>query len=112
MDKLTFHQQQLLTFLQQYKEEYRQDPGDVDTQIIADRENHHYLLVRVGWKQQRFYHYCLFHFDLKGDKIWIQQNNTETQVGDELMALGVAREDIVLGFKPEAIRVHTGFGVG
>ena len=112
MDKLTFHQQQVLTFLHMYKEDYRQDPGDIDTQVIADLEGHHYLLLRVGWKQGRFYHYCLFHFDLKDDKVWIQQNNTETLVGDELVALGIAKENIVLGFKPEAMRQHTGFGVG
>ena len=65
--------------------------------------------MRVGWENRKFHHYCLFHFDVIDGKIWIQANNTEEMVGDELMKRGVRQSDIVLGFQPEYAREHTGF---
>jgi XisI protein len=43
--------------------------------------------------------------------IWVQQNMTEMQIAQALMAMGVAKEDIVLGFQVEYMREYTGFGV-
>ncbi|NEP59720.1 MAG: XisI protein [Symploca sp. SIO2G7] len=39
------------------------------------------------------------HFDIKDGKIWIQENVTEAELGQDLVNMGVAREDIVLGFQ-------------
>jgi hypothetical protein len=44
-------------------------------------------------------------------KIWIQCNNTEREIVDELMEKGVERQDIVLGFIPPYARIHSGFAV-
>ncbi|MEQ8538230.1 MAG: element excision factor XisI family protein [Coleofasciculus sp. D1-CHI-01] len=44
-------------------------------------------------------------------KVWIQLNNTEAHLADELMKLGVNREDIVLGFHSPYMRQFTDFAV-
>ncbi len=53
----------------------------------------------------------IFHFDIINGKIWLQCNNTEHEVVDELMAQGVNNEDIVLGLVPPYARQFTGFAV-
>jgi hypothetical protein len=50
-------------------------------------------------------HGCLLHVELRGDKIWIQRDGTEDGIADELVAAGIPRDRIVLGFHdPEARR--------
>ena len=83
---------------------------DVQNQVIADTQNHHYQLVRLGWDEKKtFIHYVAFHFDIIDGKIWIQANNTDREIADELIALGARREDIVLGFHKPNIRANSGF---
>lgn len=53
--------------------------------------------------------FCIL--DIKQDKIWVQHNATEMRIAHELVAMGVAKEDIVLGFQPPYAREYTGFGV-
>ncbi|MCB0840213.1 MAG: XisI protein [Bacteroidetes bacterium] len=112
MDKLIKYRGILLKFMENYVSAYQNDPNKkMETQIIADTERDHYQILRVGWQGSKYFHYCLFHFDIKNGKIWIQKNNTEELIGDELVKMGIPREDIILGFQPEDLRVHTGFGV-
>ena len=43
--------------------------------------------------------------------MWIRCDNTEDGIATELVAAGVPKEDIVLGFKSEAMRRDTEFAV-
>jgi hypothetical protein len=49
--------------------------------------------------------------DIKQGKIWIEQNMTEMRVAQELVDLGVAKEDIVLGFQAPEMRQYTDYAV-
>jgi len=91
---------------------YRPAYGDVEVQIIFDRENRHYQLVTVGWNNDLRIHGCMLHIDIKDDKIWIQHDGTEIGVANELVELGIPREDIVLAFHAPYKRQYTGFAVG
>ncbi|MFD2572909.1 element excision factor XisI family protein [Spirosoma soli] len=51
------------------------------------------------------------HFDIINGKVWLQVNNTDRELTDELIDLNVRQEDIVLAFHPENLRKHTGFAV-
>ncbi|MBW4598820.1 MAG: XisI protein [Calothrix sp. FI2-JRJ7] len=31
-------------------------------------------------------------------KIWVQRNSTEIQIAHELVAMGISKDDIILGF--------------
>jgi hypothetical protein len=68
-----------------------------------------YLVVVEGWQNVRRLHGCLVHVEIKGDKIWIQQDGTEHGVAAELLAADVPRNSIVLGFKSPQNRGHTQF---
>lgn len=41
---------------------------------------------------------CVLHLDIKNSKIWIQHDGTEIGIANELVKLGVPKEDIVLAF--------------
>lgn len=112
MDKLKKYKKAIVDFLHEYAAYYADDPSPIETHIIADRETDNYLILRTGWHRGRFFHYLLFHILIKNEKVWLQQNNTEDMIGDSLVAHGIPKTDIVLGFQPEAIRPATGFGVG
>jgi hypothetical protein len=45
------------------------------------------------------------------EKIWIEYNGTEEDVGGELVNMGVPKEDIVLAFHAPYKRKYTGFAV-
>jgi hypothetical protein len=92
----------------QYKPAY----GDIEVQVIFDREHDHYQLNNVGWNKDLRIFGCVLHIDIKDNKIWIQYDGTEDGIADDLVALGVPKEDIVLGFHAAYKRQYTGFGVG
>ena len=72
---------------------------ETEVQLILDLERHHYLLMLVGWHNQRREYESLIHIDIKDEKIWIQSDGTEVGVANELVEDGIPQKDIVLGFK-------------
>jgi hypothetical protein len=111
MDKIAKYQQIICELLKEYAAIKKNLTPNVKAQIVIDKENHHYQLLSVGWHNNRFIYTIAFHFDIINDKIWIQQNNTEALIGDELVARGVEKSDIVLGFVSEKARSHSGFAL-
>ena len=86
-------------------------PGSViETQVIEDEPNGHYLLMYLGWQGHQRVRGCVIHVDVKQGQIWIQHDGTEYGVANELVDLGVPKEDIVLGFRAPYRRRDTGFG--
>ena len=102
-------------YLQQVLKDYASlcSPDDeVETQLIFDTEGDHYQLVYAGWKNRRRRYGCVLHVDIKDGKIWIQHDGTEIGIANELVKLGVPKEDIVLAFHEPFVRPYTGFAVG
>jgi hypothetical protein len=112
MDKITQYQNAILTLLKEHQ--YKAETEDNDTlrdEIIADTQQHHYQLVTVGWENDRYFFNPLFHLHIANGKIWLQQNNTEWRIADELIKLGIKREDIVLGFVEPNLRQYSEFAM-
>lgn len=86
--------------------------GKIDCYTVFDTEQDHYQVMNVGWDGHRRVYGCVLHLDIKEGKIWIEQNMTEMMVAQELVARGVAKEDIILGFQAPEMREYTGYGVG
>ena len=108
LDKYRTCIERLITEYGSYKPSY----GEVETQLIFDREHDHYQLSRFGWNKDRRIRNCALHFDIKDGKIWIQHNGTESDIAEELVRLGIPKEDIILAFHPIYKRIHTGYAVG
>ena len=85
--------------------------GDIQTEVISDRENDHYLLVNVGWRESRRIYGSLVHIAIIDGKIWVQQDGTEDGIANELVEGGIPRDMIVLGFRAPEVRQFTGFAM-
>ncbi|MGI0480959.1 XisI protein [Geminocystis sp. CENA526] len=111
MDKLTKYSQLVKEILTEYSQ-YKPANDQLEIQSIFDEEKGHYQVITFGWEEQKYVHYCLIHIDLKGDKIWIQWNMTEKDIAEELVRLGVEKQNIVIGFHPPLMRKLTDYAVG
>jgi hypothetical protein len=110
MERLERYRQAIQSLLSSYVRSESSESG-IETQLICDRDRDHYQLVSLGWQGDRRFYSCLMHLDIKNGKIWIQRNQTDLLIAQQLVALGVPREDIVLGLQPEYARPDTGYGV-
>lgn len=86
--------------------------GNDELETVFDTANDHYLLIEAGWHGEERDYGSLIHLDIKGGKIWIQHDGTEVGLANELLALGVPKDDIVLGFHSPFMRQHTEFATG
>lgn len=81
-------------------------------QLIFDSERDSYMLYRTGWKEElKRIHFCVFHIDIKDDKVWVQEDATDFDLVGELEAQGIPKEDIVLAFHAPYKRPFTGYAV-
>jgi XisI protein len=100
--------------VQQLLEDYAALSGDdktVATELIFDTVRDSYQLVHVGWQDDRRIHGCILHLDIRDGKIWLQHNGTENDVAAELVDMGVAKSDIVIGFHSPFKRQFTEYAV-
>jgi hypothetical protein len=111
MDRVEAYRAYIRQFLSEVAA-YDSSDDEVEHQLIFDTANDHYLLFHTGWKGNRRVHGAAIHIDIKNGKIWIQDNRTEIDVANELVALGVRKEDIVLGLYDPYTRQFTEFAVG
>jgi hypothetical protein len=110
MDKLTKYRQLIQDILLEYCQ-YNQGSSEMEMQPIFDIERDHYQVVILGWEQQKWVHYCLIHIDIKSDKIWLQLNMTEKDIAQDLVDLGIPKQDIVISFHPPQMRQLTSYAV-
>jgi hypothetical protein len=109
MDKITKYQQTIIDLLNEYAQLGNSSEG-LSRQVIVDKDRNHFQLVTVGWRGGKHFVYIVaFHFDIIDGKVWIQQNNTEAQIADELVERGIPKTDIVIGFQPPKVREFSGF---
>ena len=83
---------------------------EYEVQTIFDTERDHYQLLSVGWRNNKRNFGCILHLDIKDDKIWIQHDSTDIGIANQLVEMGVPKEDIVLAFHEPEVRQFTGFG--
>jgi hypothetical protein len=111
MDRLDRYREIVRRVIDEYAR-YKPSHGQIETEAIMDPARDHYEVMHVGWDGVRRVHGSVVHLDIIGGKVWIQYDGTSRPVADELVAAGIPREDIVLGFHPAEIRGHTEFAVG
>ncbi|NJK51652.1 MAG: XisI protein [Leptolyngbyaceae cyanobacterium SU_3_3] len=85
---------------------------EFEVQTVFDTEQDHYQLLYVEWRGNKREFGCILHLDIKDGKIWIQHDGTEVGIANQLVELGVPKQDIVLAFHEPTVRDLTGFGSG
>ena len=113
MEKVNQYRQILKNVLTEYALDRsgNTQPKEVETQLLFDSQNDHYQVLRVGWRKQKQVFLVVFHFDIKNDKIWLQQNVTDYDIVGDLEAQGIPKSDIVLAFHSPQMRPFTGYAV-
>lgn len=107
METLTY-QELIQDIIQNYADKHYQD-SQIETQIICDSQNHHYLLLYVGWEDEKQIYGCPIHVDIKDNKFWIQRDFTEEGIANQLLEAGVNQKNIILGFRSPFNRQFTDF---
>ena len=110
MDKLTGYRRAVENLIGEYAS-HKPSNGQIESEPLMDRERDRYELLSVGWDQGERVHHSVIHIDIVGGKVWIQCNNTDRLIADELVEAGIPKEDIVLAFHPAELWEQTGFGV-
>ena len=111
MDKLELYRSIVTKILIKYSQ-YKPSYGQVEIEQIFDREHDRYQLLAIGWNQQKRIYGTTIHLDIQDGKIWVQQNTTEFDLASDLVEMGVAKQDIVIGFHTPKMRQLTSFAVG
>ncbi len=110
MDKLIRYRDVVEQIVKDYAS-WKSSYGQIESEAIIDRDKDHYLVADFGWDRVQRVHGFVIHLQLMHGKIWIQCDNTNRPVAEELLAAGVPKEDIILAFHPAELWQHTGFGV-
>ena len=110
MDSLNNYRKLVKQLVTEYAEIPVFDSG-IQNEIIFDLENERYMLINIGWFNEQRIHYCVIHIDIIDGQVWIQANNTDRLIAEELVAAGILPESIVLGLQPPDVRPYTAYGV-
>ena len=110
MDSLNNYRKLVKQLLTEYAEIPVFD-GGTQNEIIFDWENDRYMLINIGCFNQQRIHHCVIHIDIIDGQVWIQANNTDRLIAEELVAAGIPAKSIVLGLQPPDVRPHKLFRI-
>ena len=110
MEKIKNYEKAILEIINKQSPVLLKDP---DCYIITDTTHHHYQILIEGWGAKEKHALKVFmHFHIKPNgKIYILENHSSTDVGEELTEQGVSKSDIVLAFLPDYAREYSGYAI-
>ena len=112
MDKVTSYRQLVMKLLSDHANLInRLSKSGLETHMIFDEKRDRYMLFRTGWSGKEHGHTAVLYVRIQEGKIWIEEDGTEDGLAATLLATGVPREDIVLGFRHPEMRPYTEFAV-
>jgi hypothetical protein len=85
--------------------------GDIELQAICDTCGDHYLVLALGWDRTRRVLDPLIYLRLQDGKVWVEEDGTDANIVEQLIAAGVPAADMVIGFHHPEERAYTEFAV-
>ena len=110
MDSLNNYRKLVKQLVTEYAELPVFDSGTQNATIF-DVENDRYMFINIGWSKEGRIHHCVIHIDIIDGQVWIQANNTDRLIAEELVAAGIPPESIILGLQPPDVRPYTTYGL-
>jgi hypothetical protein len=86
-------------------------PSDWNIVSVQDTQHDRYTLQRVSHAGDRYDTRLLAYLEIRDGKIWLLTDNTEEGIASELVAEGISKDQIVLGFYPPQTRQMGEFAV-
>lgn len=102
MDRIKKYQNIIKTYLENWLD--TKSSQGIMPHLSIDEENTDYILLHFGWSKNKYTHGITFHVQIKDDKVWIHQDNTDVDIASILVENGIPKKDIVLGFLNPKIR--------
>jgi hypothetical protein len=96
--------------LQSVMESYA-TPQSFRTLPVFDCQSNNFLLMDEGWEGYQRIHRVWAHIEVKDNKFWIHEDNTEEGIANLLVAEGLSPDQIVLAFYEPAQREASAFAV-
>jgi hypothetical protein len=105
MDKLTNYRKIIKNILFRHSQQMP-SIGQINTTPVFDEHNDNFMVVDMGWDPTGRVHAVVLHLHLMNEKVWVEADETESGITQELLDAGIPKEDIVLGFyRPERRRL-------
>lgn len=111
MDKITKYKKILKEEMEYQATIPFSNAKDLETHLIINKEETEFIILKLGWVNKIFKHGLLFHFEIKGEKVWLYKNHTDIDIGSRLADKGIPKSDIVLGFVSKMERTTEGYAL-
>jgi hypothetical protein len=85
--------------------------GDIEPIGICDTRGDHYMVMALGWDRTRRVLDPLIYLRIHQGKVWVEEDGTDANVVEQLLAAGIPATDIVIGFHHPEERAYTEFAV-
>ena len=92
-------------------EEYPSAISKFRIEGVSDTVHDRYTLTHIDFDGERYKSHLLAHLEIRDGKIWILTDNTEEGIATELVAAGVPKDRIVLGYYSLEMREMGEFAV-
>lgn len=109
METLSHYREVIIRILSDLAEASARD--NIETLLIVDTTHDNYLLLDVGWNGMQRIHHIIAHLRIHNGKVWVEADNTDQEIVQQLLDAGISRESIVLAFYSPQKRAFTEFAV-
>lgn len=86
-------------------------PPAVADRLILDEQRDQYLWLRCGWDGKKRVQHIIVYLQIQNGKIWVEEDNTDLGIVDDLLAASIPKSDIILGFHHPSKRALTEFAI-
>ncbi|MBD2526786.1 XisI protein [Nostoc sp. FACHB-133] len=86
-------------------------PPSVADRLILDEQRDQYLWLRCGWDGKKRVQHIILYLQIQNGKIWVEEDSTDLGIVDDLLAAGIPKADIILGFHHPSKRALTEFAI-
>ncbi|MEN0045545.1 MAG: element excision factor XisI family protein [Bacteroidota bacterium] len=98
MDKSLKYKKGILAALAYPLQGSNSDMPNVKSQLIVDETAGSYVMFMFGWYKEKYIHTLMFHMEIRAEKVWIYENNTDYPIEEALIESGVDDQDIIFAW--------------
>ena len=110
MDTLQTYREIIKELILRYAE-FRPSHGDIRLDAVFDEGHDRYALMQSGWDRGRRVRGNLLYVVIEAGKVVVEYDGMERGITDELIARGVAEEDVVLAWLSQPMEEGSGYAV-
>ena len=110
MDRMKEHREVIKKLLREREEIARPFlPTGLELACVFDDSSGYYVLLTLGWMNGERVSGATLLLRIKDGKVWVEEDQTDAPIAEDLVEAGISSKEIVLGFQPQEMRTHTAF---